>query len=130
MANLGAVYINDPITKDGKKPAERVTKRLAVSFSNVGLDNETFKVYVIVTNKPIIDVRLSSIAAARALAIWIEESYGEFLDVYETVPDWDVLQIARLSIPDGERIYSELLKFGDDIVNLEQVEKAKNGRYS
>lgn len=126
LKKLYRIFVNDPLTKDGKKGAVVISKHLAVALSNRILDDGTYKVYLISTNLPLIDCRIADYESACKLAEWIEDVYGEYLEIYETCPDWDVLAIARLSVPNGEKVFAELSKFNNrDIITTEQMEKAR-----
>ena len=126
MDKLHRIFVNDPITKDGKKGAVVITKHLAVSLSNRVLDDGTYKVYLISTNLPLIECRIADYESACNLARWIEDVYGEYLEIYETCPDWDVLAIARLSVPNGEKVFAELSQWdSQDIITPEQMKRAR-----
>jgi hypothetical protein len=123
--SLHRIFVNDDYTKDGKKPAVIVTEHLAIAHTNQKLDTETFMVYVIATNKPLLNVRIADWNSAVMLAQWIEQVYGVYLDIYSIYPDWDVLAIARLSVPKGETTFEQISNMSG-LINLEQMEKAKD----
>jgi len=122
---LHRIFINDTITKDGKKAAVKVGKYLCVSYTNKELDTETYMIYSIITNRPVLPTRINNFQCAMSLAHWINEVYDEYLELYEACPGWDILQIARLSVPDGEDLYQHISEWGEDIIGLEQLERAK-----
>lgn len=125
MTRRGKIFIKDEIAKDGKKEAVIITKHLAVARSNELLDINTYKVYCIATNQPVLDCRVADYNSAVTLAEWIEQVYGVYLDIYSIYPDWDVLAIARLSVEKGEKTFAELQGFDGGVITTEQMEKAR-----
>lgn len=119
------IFIQDLVAKDGKKPAAVVTEHLAVSRSNEKLDTNTFKVYCVSNNQALLKCRTTTFDAAKALAEWIEAIYGDYLSIYDVYPDWDVLSIARWSMPGGCENYAEMAEL-EGIITLEQIKRARD----
>lgn len=83
-----------------KKAGAKVGKYLAVS----GYDTK-WKIYQTYGGIPILDVWITSLADAVKIAQVIDKEYNQYLGVWEVYPDWEVLGIARFSVPNGEAIY-------------------------
>lgn len=126
MACIGdKIFIQDTVTKDGKKPAAVVTEHLAVARSNEILDTGTFKVYCVSNNQALLKCRTTTFDAANELAQWIETIYGDYLTIFDVYPDWDVLAIARWSMPNGCENYAKMAEL-EGIITLEQIKKARD----
>lgn len=119
------IFIDDKKVRDGKKPAEKITEHLAIAQSNKVYDQSTWRIYSVDAEKPVMDFRINNYEAAKELAEIIEGVYGDYLSIYEVVPDWDVLAIARLSMDGGEKLYNTLHEYEGGIITLEDMKKAK-----
>lgn len=82
-----------------RKSGARVGKYMAVS----GYDNR-WKIYQTYGGLPIIDVWITSLPDAVKIAQAIEKIYGVYLAIWEVWTDVNVLEIARLSVDNGEAI--------------------------
>ena len=102
-----------------KLDALRVGKYLAVC----GTVNTGFRIFQVYGGLPIADVLMVTVEDAVQIAKRIAESYKEYLMVWEVYPDWDVIGIARLSIPDGEAVYNTLMKLSNQRITLEDYVK-------
>lgn len=82
-----------------KKAGARIGKYLAAS----GYDQKwmLFQVY---GGLPVVDVWITSLSDAVKIAMKIQEIYMEYLGIWEVWTDVNVLEIARLSIPNGEAV--------------------------
>lgn len=119
------IFIKDEVAKDGKKESLVVTPHLAIARSNEKLDTQTFKVYCVANNQPVLDIRADQFIAAKELADWIESVYGDYLTIYEVYPDWNVLAIARWSMPKGRENYAQMAQL-EGIITLEQIKRARD----
>jgi hypothetical protein len=86
-----------------KRSGAKCGKYLAIS----GYDNQ-WRIFNIYGGLPILDAFIISLSDAIKIAKYISERYNEFLAVWEVWPDWDLIGIARLSVPEGEAIYNTL----------------------
>lgn len=80
-------------------------------FAIAGFGNR-WKIYQIFGGFPILDAWIYSLEDGMKIAEYIDEVYKDYLMVWEA-PGWedcDLLGIARLSIKNGDAIYSTLLE--------------------
>lgn len=86
-----------------KKSGAKIGKYLACS----GYESK-WKIYQVYGGLPVIDVWITSLADAVRIAQEIAREYSEYLPIYESWPDCDLLGIARLSVPGGDKIHNVL----------------------
>ena len=138
---MGKVYQKIPLTDRSygsveRKPARKVTDRLAVSYSHMKYDNATFKIFSIVGQRHILDVRFLDADEACIAAELLEDAYDHikepeinYFDIWESDPELEVLAIARYTIPNGIQIYENLKALEDrepNIVSLDDIKRALN----
>ena len=117
-----------------RKPARKVSDRLAVSYSHMKYDHVTFKIFSIVGQRHILDVRFSDVDEACIAAELIEDAYDHikepeinYFDIWESDPELEVLAIARYTIPNGIEIYKNFKALEDrepNIVSLDDIKRA------
>lgn len=86
-----------------KKTGARVGRYLAIS----GYDDK-WQIYSVFSGLPIIDAWINSLEDAVNISKLILQAYSEYVAILESYPDWDMLCVARLSIPNGQAIYTAL----------------------
>lgn len=88
-----------------------VGKYLCIAHTNEKLlaFDQSFKIYVASTNNPLLPVRFSTWKEAEEIATLIDKTYGEYLEILDEYPDWDILSIAKLSVPNGEEVYERIM---------------------
>jgi len=108
-----------------RKPAFKISNRLAVSWSNKNYDNDTYKIFSIVSYMPFINCRFESMNDAIESAELLEEIYSEFLDILEADPNIDIIAVTQWSIPNGIKIYENLQGLEEkDLITLEDMKRA------
>lgn len=88
-----------------KKAGARVGKYLACSGYN-----DRWRIFQTYGGLPVLDTWIDNLGDAVKIANIIDKEYAEFLGVWEVYPDWDLIGIARLSVPHGEAIYNAIHK--------------------
>lgn len=101
----------------------RIGKYLVVARSNP--NTETYKVYVLSSHKPFVNVSFVTIADAITFAERLENLLADYLLLLEEYPGSDVIALSKWSIPFGVRLYEtiQLLK-GQKGIDIEDVNEA------
>ena len=88
-----------------KKSGAKIGKYMVAS----GYDNR-WRLFQIYGGLPVVDVWITSLGDTVRIANVIEETYKEYLSIWEIWTDVDVVAIARLSVDGGEKLYNALCK--------------------
>ena len=121
-----------------KKRALKVSRRLAVAYSHSKYDTGHLRIFSIIAQKPLLDVRftitkeddyLRVVEAAKLIeaAYYDPKEKINYLDILDADKDIDVLANARFSVANGHKIYTNLMALErQDIVTLDDIKKAIN----
>jgi hypothetical protein len=110
-----------------RKSARKITKHLAVAYTNEKYGDRTLKIYSIQAHREAIPHRIATYQDAVDIAKLLFEVYGDYWDIHDH-DDWkqaDIPQIARLSVPDGNRFFVSLKSLEDrDIITMQDLQNA------
>ena len=71
-----------------------------------------WRIYEVAGGTTLSDVWICSLEDALQIAQYIDSHYGDYLGIYGIWLKSDVIGIARLSVPDGEKIYNAVQELG------------------
>jgi len=80
-----------------------VGEYLIISYP--GHDKTKFQIFNRVSGKPIFPTIFERQKTVLEIARWIDETYGDYLGIWETFPEADVFSLAKLSIESGANIF-------------------------
>lgn len=110
-----------------KKPARKITKHLAVAYSNRKYNDNTFRIYSIHANREAIPHRIATYEDAVKIAQLLADVYGDYWDIHDH-PDWvkaNIPQLAQYGDAKCFRTNFALCKLLDkDTITFTDLEKA------
>jgi hypothetical protein len=102
----------------------RINEYFVVSYN--GLNSSQFKIYSLTTGKPAVDLRFATIGDAMGFAEWMSETYKDYLPLWESFPDADIIQLSQWSIKNGVNIAEIISKTSTKKpIHLNQMECLK-----
>jgi hypothetical protein len=101
----------------------RIGEHLVVARSNPS--TEMYKVYVLNSHKPFVNVSFATITDAITFAERLKNLLADYLLLLEEYPGSDVIALSKWSIPFGVRLYEmiQILK-GQKGIDIEDVDEA------
>ncbi len=110
-----------------KKQARKITRCLAIGYTNQKYGDLTYKIYSIHAHHEAIKHRIKTWSDAVKIALFLHQVYGEFWDIHD-LEDWkkaDIIQIAQYSVPMGIETFVSLKSLEDrDTITMEDLERA------
>ena len=110
-----------------KKKARKITKHLAVAYTNEKYGDRTLKIYSIQAHREAIPHRIATYQDAVEIAKFLFQVFSDYWDIHNH-EDWkqaDIVQIARLSVPDGNRTFVALQSLEDrDTITMQDLQAA------
>lgn len=84
-----------------------------------------YKIYYLLSGKPVLDSDFSQIETAAYLANIINSHYAKYFTLLQNDVEWDVIAVTRYTIPDGIRLYEmmEILRTYET-VQMEDINRA------
>ena len=73
---------------------------------------DKWRIYEVLGGIPISECWICSLDDAVKIAQYIDNAYGDYLGIYGIWLKADVVGIARLSVPNGEKIYNAVQELG------------------
>lgn len=74
----------------------------------VSSSDKKWKIYLLNTGKPIINVLFINLEDAVKIAEWLDNIFSEYFPILETYPDADLFGMVKWSVDDGIRIFEAL----------------------
>ena len=105
MANNEIIQFNNQV--GGVKVRQkgiRISDDLAVAYSSPYSSEDRYRVFSIISGRPVVPLEFSSMDDAKEFAVWMDKTYKEFWPLLQEYPRIDIPQVCMWSIPDGIRI--------------------------
>lgn len=124
MDNLEYVYFYDKssVVKE-KRKGVIVGEHLAITYARG--TTSRYRIYGLLSGRPVTLVSFpatnTGIEQAVEFAKWLDKIYGEYWDLWQAYPEWDVIQMCQYSVPEGVKVKEVLNKLEKrEVITLDE----------
>lgn len=102
-----------------KRKGYRINKWLVAAYT-IEDGKPYWRIYRLDTGKILTNIVFSCDDDCVRFGYWLDEHYKEMFDIWEVMPELDLLAVTRYTIPDGVEVYKKI----DELQNT-TIEKGK-----
>lgn len=90
-----------------RRPGYRINKWM-VAACTLEDNKPAWRIYRLDTGKILTNIVFSNEDDALRFGYWIDEHYKEMFDIWEVMPELDLLAVTRYTIPNGIEVYNKI----------------------